>query len=243
MTKTLLLFDIDGTIMLSGGAGLRAMRIVAGRMFGPSFSWDGVSTAGRLDPEIFADVARRNGISDHERHHDAFREHYVRQLRIELQTHRDAIVIMPGILKLLELLRRRAQDQGDIMLGLLTGNYAAAAPLKLESIGTSVSWFAVTAFGDEADSRPDLLELAMRKYQAITAEPADPGRIIVIGDTPLDVQCARTHGCIAFAVATGFHSADELRQAGSDVVAQDLSDPAPLLTLIDEPSSPAITQP
>lgn len=234
MKRTLLLFDIDGTLMLSGGAGMRSMHLVAERMFGAEFSWEDVDPQGNIDPAIFAEAADRNGV-DAGQHHDAFREGYVAQLQHELHTHRDQVQVLPGIHDTLALLRDRAATSDDVVLGLLTGNYVQAVPLKLASIDVDPSWFQITALGDEATTRPGLLLLAMERYEAAYGEPADPRRVWIIGDTPRDVACAHAHGCRCLAVATGFSSAEELRSAGADVLVDDLADPAPLLALIDRP--------
>ena len=219
--------------MLSGGAGLRAMCHVAARMFGDEFSWDDVDPQGNLDPLIFAEAAAKNDM-DYREHLDAFRRQYLLQLDKELSANRDKVQVMPGIHDLLERLRDRAESADDIVLGLLTGNYAEAVPIKLAAIDVDVSWFQITSFGDEAGTRPEMVELAMKKYEAAYGEPADPDRVLIIGDTPRDVACAHAHGCPCFAVATGFSSADTLREAGADVVVNDLSDPAPLLAMIED---------
>ena len=237
MKRTLLLFDIDGTLMLSGGAGMRSMHRVAGRMFGADFSWQGVDPQGNLDPLIFAEALALNGV-DGEQHHDAFRDSYLQQLRHELHAHRDQVRVMPGIHAALALLRQRAETRRDVVLGLLSGNYAQAVPVKLASIDVDPSWFEITAFGDEAATRPALLALAMSKYEALHGEAADPQRVWIIGDTPRDVACAHAHGCRCLAVATGFSSSDDLRRAGADVLVDDLADPTPLLALIDPPQPP-----
>jgi len=233
MKRVLLLFDVDGTLMLSGGAGMRAMYRVSERMFGDEFSWDDVDPQGNLDPLMFAEAAAQNDL-DHREHLDDFRRQYLVQLDEELSANRDKVQVMPGIHDLLEGLRDRAAKRGDIVLGLLTGNYAEAVPIKLAAIDVDVSWFQITSFGDEAKTRPEMVALAMTKYEASCGEPADPRRVVIIGDTPRDVACAHAHGCACFAVATGFTDADTLRNAGADVVVNDLSDPAPLLAMIED---------
>ncbi len=233
MKRTLLLFDIDGTILRSGGAGMRAMSRVANRLFGGENIWDGIEPGGSLDPVIFAQFAELNQLGDDPRHHDLFHEHYILELKSEFAASREAVRIMPGIHEAFDLLRERSARDGDVMLGLLTGNYTKAVPIKLEAVGVNPAWFEVTAFGDEGKTRPDLVAVAMRKYEKLTGEAADPRRIIVIGDTPRDVHCAHAHGCIALAVCTGGYDMEALRATGADVVVQDLADLSPLLKLID----------
>ncbi|MAE65739.1 MAG: hypothetical protein CMJ18_15830 [Phycisphaeraceae bacterium] len=230
----LLLFDIDGTLMLSGGAGMRAMRRAGHVLFGDEFDWDGIETAGSLDPIIFAAAAAQNRIDDADRHHSAFRAHYLTFLVEELDAGRERIRVMPGVHDLLGSLRQRVGEHGDLTLGMLTGNYGAAVPPKLATIGVDHGWFSITAFGDEAPTRPDLVRLALDRFGEERGTAADPEQVVVIGDTPRDVACAHAHGCVAFAVATGYFSTEQLAEAGADVVVEDLQDPAPLMSLIDD---------
>lgn len=228
MTKTLLLFDVDGTLLKTGGAGMRAMRVVAQRLFGEGFRWEGIEVSGHLDPLIFAELAVINGLDDDPTHHQQFRDHYLEQLAFELATDGADVRALGGVHDTLAVLRERADREGDVALGLLTGNYTRAVPIKLGAVGIDPAWFEVTAFGDEANNRAGLVELAMAKHASVTGRDTNPDRVIVIGDTPRDVTCAHTHGCVAFAVATGPYSVDQLRQAGADVVVADLTDPTPL---------------
>ena len=232
MPNTLLLFDIDGTLMLSGGAGMRAMFLTAAQMFGEHFTWDGIEPSGKLDPAIFAEALALNGMNNVEQHLEQFRNRYLELLHQQLRLGLRNVRIMPGIRQLIESLRRRADQAGDVTLGLLTGNYADAVPIKLAAIGLETSWFTVTAFGDEGPSRPALVQLALRRFEQQTGNQPDPRRVIVIGDTPRDVECAHAHHCVAFTVATGSHSVDQLRQAGADHAVEDLADPQPLLDLL-----------
>jgi phosphoglycolate phosphatase-like HAD superfamily hydrolase len=232
MKKTLLLFDIDGTLLSTHGAGTRAMNRVGSRLFGDGFNFDGVQMAGRLDPSIFAEAAERNGLTDVSTKHQTFHDLYIDELRDELTRVKEEVQAMPGVLHVLELLHQRAQERGDVTLGLVTGNYSRAVPLKLQAIALPVDWFEVTAFGDEGRTRPDLVALAMNKYKLVHDEPCDPRRVIVIGDTVRDVHCAKAHGCKAFAVCTGGDARAALLAAGADTVVSDLSDPAPLLALL-----------
>ncbi|MGH7822129.1 MAG: HAD family hydrolase, partial [Candidatus Binatia bacterium] len=117
--KPLLLFDVDGTLLLTGGAGMRAMQRVAARLFGESFRWEGIVVSGHLDPLIFAEAAALNGLPADPSHHESFREAYLAALGEELERGRAGVRVMPGVREILTLLRGR----GDSTLGLLTGNY------------------------------------------------------------------------------------------------------------------------
>jgi phosphoglycolate phosphatase-like HAD superfamily hydrolase len=233
MPRTLLLFDIDGTILLTGGAGMRAMAHAVRELFGREFTWEGIIPAGSLDPVIFAEALALNGLDDHPDHHESFQSRYLERLAHEIEQVREHVKVMPGIIDLLVALHQREQQRGDLVLGMLTGNYSAAAPIKLRAVGVEPDWFTLTAFGEEGRTRPDLVALAMQKYEQRFGEPIDPARVIVIGDTHRDVHCAKAHGCVAFAVLTSGRTREELIEAGADVVVEDLSDPGPLMALID----------
>lgn len=233
MRHTLLLFDVDLTLVDARGAGQRAMRTAGEQVCGEGFSFEGVSFGGRLDPLIFADATRHCPSSDVADRHDAFRDVYTHELRRLIHDDGHSVDALPGVPELIDLLRQRTRAPGDVMLGLLTGNYAQTAKLKIEAAGLQRDWFTLCCFGDEATSRPGLVELALRRYQDMTRTAPDPARVIVIGDTPHDVDCAKAHGCVAFAVATGRHDADELRDAGADVVVNDLTDAEHLLAMLD----------
>jgi phosphoglycolate phosphatase len=231
--RTLLLFDVDGTLLLSGGAGMRAMAAVTADLFGEQFTWDGVEAAGGLDPLLFAEALRNNRIAHDPLDEPRFREKYLARLPRELEANRGKVRAMPGIHRLLAMLHERAQREGDVVLGLLTGNYSLAVPIKLAAIGVDPSWFTIAACGEHAPSRPGLVEHALAAFRQRYGHAIDPQRVIVIGDTPRDVHCAKTHGCFAFAVATSRYSVQTLRDAGADLAVADLSDPSPLLALLD----------
>ena len=109
----LLLWDIDGTILRSGGAGMRAMAKVATRLFGPAFTWEGVDPGGNLDPLIFAQAARNNRLDHHDQHHARFHEEYITQLAEELTASASSVQAMPGVVGTLRQLHQRADGQDD----------------------------------------------------------------------------------------------------------------------------------
>lgn len=233
MKPTLLLFDIDGTLLYTHGAGGRAMRRAAAHLFGDAFSFDGVPFGGRLDPAIFADAARRNAIGNPEAHLERFRAAYLRELPKALKDGEKPTEALPGVLELLTTLRERLEANDALTLGLLSGNYRHAAPLKLGAAAIDPDWFNLTAFADDADTRPGLVAHALERYESSHDTPIDRQRVIVIGDTPHDVDCARAHGCTAFAVTTGACRRTELEACNPDVLVDDLTDPAPVLDLLE----------
>jgi phosphoglycolate phosphatase-like HAD superfamily hydrolase len=134
---------------------------------------------------------------------------------------------MPGVGELLDALARRH----DVFLALLTGNYAAAAKIKLEAFDLW-KYFRCGAFGEDAHDRNDLVPVAVRRARDCGLPDLPAERVVVIGDTPLDVACARAAGARAIAVATGGVDEDTLRASGADVVFADLSDTPAVLDAI-----------
>lgn len=234
MPRTMLLFDIDGTLMDAAGAGGAAWHRAAQSLFGGELVFEGVPTAGRLDSVIFAEAAERAGWTDYEDRHARLREHYPGVLAEEIESRRDRVRVLPGVEALLDALASLATREPDgPVVGCLTGNIRAGAAVKLNAVGIDLERFTVTAFGNEAQTRPDLAALALRRYEAAHGHAPDPRRVIVIGDTPHDIGCAHAHGCVALAVATGGFTARELADAGADIVAEDLSDPSVVLDLVE----------
>jgi len=232
LRHTLLMFDVDLTLVDADGSGQRAMRNAAARVCGQAFTFDGVAFAGRLDPLIFADAAAKNGFPSDAALHERFREAYTQELTALITDNGHKVKALPGMIDLIGLLHERAMQEGDVMLGLLTGNYAQTAKIKIEATGFTRDCFTLGCFGDEAASRPDLASLAITRYTQATQAKVDPSRVVIIGDTPHDVACAKAHGCTAFAVATGRSSREDLQAAGADITVDDLVDHAPLLELI-----------
>jgi phosphoglycolate phosphatase-like HAD superfamily hydrolase len=226
--RYLILFDIDATLLVTGGAGMRAISRAAREVFGKPWVWDGIDPSGGLDPLILAEGASRNGAVLDRAAEEAFRGRYAAILQEELRAHPAAVRALPGSREAVHALR--ALD--GAVLGLLTGNYPAGAALKLRAAGFDPGWFRVTAFGDEAASRSALGAVALRKFEEHSGAPIDPRGVVIVGDTPRDVECARANGFTAYAVATGRHAIDDLRAAGAHVAVRDLTDIAPLLELI-----------
>jgi phosphoglycolate phosphatase-like HAD superfamily hydrolase len=119
-------------------------------------------------------------------------------------------------------------EAGDLAIGLLTGNYRETGRLKLSRAGLDPDGFKPCIWGDQAKTRPGLVRLALDRSKAL-----DPRKVIVIGDTPQDVNCAKVNDCQAVAVATGSFTLEELSDAGADLALSDLRDAGPLLRLID----------
>jgi len=220
------LFDIDGTLLLSKGGALRAMTRAARGLFGAEFSLEEVDRNGQLDPKIIGMALDLNGVRATPAELDAFRDAYVGELEAEL----DTMHVLPGAVELLAKLR---VIEG-VVLGLVTGNYAEVARMKLPVVGIDPGWFVANGFGDEAPTRGELVRLAMDRAASFAGRPMAGGDVIVIGDTPRDVACARANDCACLAVATGNFAMDELEAAGADTVMANLTDPAPLWAMLGE---------
>lgn len=219
------LFDIDGTLLASGGAGKAALEgALSGEFSVPVRAK--VSYSGRTDPAIIRDLLRLHDIADTPANRDRLLEGYFQRLPGCLASHQGRV--LPGIVNLLDHLRKHTK----VAIGLLTGNLRNGARLKLGHYGL-FHYFAFGGFGDNKYDRDEVAREALEEVRRHCAGPVKPERIWVIGDTPLDVRCARAIGARVAAVATGFHSLDELAQEKPDLLLADLADPSPLLTLCD----------
>ena len=223
----LFLFDIDGTLLASQGTGSRAMELAGQQIFGHDFSFGDIDSSGKIDPQIFGELIQVNNHTNISwDDHDTFQRVYLEILVSELK--KKPANALPGVLSLL----KKLQDMNGVCVGLLTGNYRSAAPHKLKSAGLNPLWFPVGAFGDEAPTRPGLIKVARQRYLELYDSGIEVGRIIVVGDTPRDIECAHINGCMAIAVATGKWSRKSLEMAGAEVVLDDLRDPSPILAFI-----------
>ncbi|MEO8255933.1 MAG: HAD family hydrolase [Acidobacteriota bacterium] len=218
MTKVVL-FDIDGTLVLTGGAGQRAMALAFEDLFAIPNAFQHIEMPGRTDSWILSDAVAAHGtpwaVDDRTR----FREVYLEHLRREIEQPGARKGVMPGIRPLLDRLDRR----DDVYLALLTGNYEEAARIKLEYFDLW-RYFRCGAFGDDAPDRNGLLPKAMAAIRKCGGPEVDSVDVVVIGDTPLDVACAAASGARSLAVATGGFDVATLRAAGADVAMQDLTD-------------------
>lgn len=226
----LFLFDIDGTLILTGGAGSRAMTRAFAATHGLEDALKTVDLAGRTDRTIMRDALTQAGRDHEDVDLDEFREAYCAALREEIQkpgTGRRGL--LPGVRPLLE--RLSARD--DVRLALLTGNFRASAEIKLAAFGVW-DFFSWGAFADDAIERDDLIRIAHGRHEREHGRAIEPDRVVVIGDTPHDIRCARAGGAKIVAVATGNYSLDQLRPYQPDVLFADLADTdAVLQALLD----------
>ncbi len=221
------LFDIDGTLLNTGGAGAAAMEAAIRQEFGSTRPVSGVPFAGRTDRAITADIFAFYGIDLTDAAREAFIAAYLRRLPAELDGRPG--LILPGVAELLA----RLHGRDDVTLGLLTGNLLEGARTKLAYYGLAEHFdFAVGGFGDSHLDRDDVARAAWAAVRE-RHRPVDLSleRVWVIGDTPADVRCGRAIGAKVLAVATGHYARAELEAAAPDELADDFSDAESILSL------------
>jgi phosphoglycolate phosphatase len=228
---TLLLFDIDGTLVLTGRAGARAMSRAFQALWGVSDAFAGISMGGRTDSFLVSQALERAGLPDTIEQHARFRRAYLPRLAEEVEQPGTGVKgVMPGVRELLDA----AHAHPHLHLALLTGNYQEAAAIKLRYFDLW-HYFAFGAYSDDAADRNLLVPIARERALRHGLPAAAGARVMVIGDTPHDVACAAVAGAKSLGVATGGHSRDELTRAGADIALDDLSDTEYVLRLLAAP--------
>lgn len=226
----LVLFDIDGTILLTAGAGRRAIVAAISEEVGDSSALHDVRFDGKTDPQIVAELLEASGVRGP---HQAGRvkalcARYVELLEGELQRPTSRTTLMPGVHSLFDRLER----EKGVVLGLLTGNLSDGAALKLRSAGLDPTRFRVGAYGSDAAHRPDLPPIAARRAEAYFGRVPTGSEVVIIGDTPADITCGECIAARAVAVATGAYSVSDLEACGPHAVFENLSDTERVLAAI-----------
>ena len=223
----LVLFDIDGTLLWSDGAGRRSMTAALTEAIGtagpPDYRYDG-----KTDPQIVRDIMTSAGVAPAEitARTAPLLERYVSLLGVELRERK--LALFAGVAALIE-----AVDAADDMaLGLLTGNVRRGAELKLRAAGLDFARFRVGAFGSDHAERPELPAIAQRRARETLGVDLPGDRVIVIGDTPADIACGRGIGARAIAVATGHYGVDELSRHAPAAVFATLEDTDAVMAVI-----------
>jgi phosphoglycolate phosphatase-like HAD superfamily hydrolase len=226
-------FDIDGTLVETGGAGQTAFALTLAKDFGIAEMSTDVAFAGRSDRAIAMDLFAAHGVETSPEQWQIFCRGYLDHLDEALPTHKGQI--LPGVVELIE----RLASRGDVCIGLLTGNVREAARRKLTYYQL---WdrFAFGGFGDTHTERNDIAADALkaaRAYLQLNAKPgkngSPDGRFVVIGDTVNDIVCGRSIGARCVAVPTGHTSAETLRQHEPDVLVPTLQSADLILNLFD----------
>jgi len=215
----LVLFDIDATLISTGAAGADAMRDVFAELCGIPDGFAGIEMSGKTDIAIFREALIQHQLDEAAMPVEVFHERYISRLRLTLQEAHRPRRLMPGIPHILETLAA----QPGLVLGLLTGNVAMGAQLKLESFGIW-HYFRLGAYGSDHHDRNVLVPIAQQRVHALLGHTIPAQQTFVIGDTPRDIACAHAHGARAVAVATGNYSVAELRRYEPEHCFEDLSD-------------------
>jgi phosphoglycolate phosphatase-like HAD superfamily hydrolase len=226
MSKVVL-FDIDGTLVLTGGAGMRAMNRACEEIAGAIDALHEVPVAGRTDWIILHDAMGKLGKELEDGLLATIRSRYVTYLQEEIQHRGHGIKsVLPGVGELLD--RLSARD--DVFLGLVTGNFEEGARIKLEYFDLW-RYFRYGAYGDDAKDRNALVPFALERARACGLSDSSHD-VLVVGDTPHDVSCALAAGAMPIGVATGSYTAEEIKASGAEVVFPDLSDAEAFLALL-----------
>lgn len=216
MTQKVIFFDIDGTLLSSGGAGQLAMERALVEEFRIEFPFEGVLTAGRTDRGITDEVFERYQLENTPANRARFRDAYLGRLQ-ECLTHAPGL-LLPRVLELLNEL----VEHSHLTLSLLTGNYAEGAWIKLRHYQLD-HFFQFGGFGDHDADRDDVARNALIAANEALSRQLDPVDTLVIGDTPADIRCARAIGARCIAVATGMYSREELQPHAPDHLFDDFS--------------------
>ncbi len=217
MNSRLLLFDIDGTLIDSGGAGIQSLKDVLQQQFGIADDLRGVEIAGKTDTGIVHQILRKQKIAVTDEATSAFLDLYLEFLVHELPQRKGRV--LPGVPELLLRLRQRPHN----VLGLLTGNLERGAKIKLSYYGLW-DFFEFGAFADDHHDRNELGPFAQRRARERHSIDFAAAEIDVIGDTPHDIACGKAIGARTIAVATGSFTRAQLAEHAPDRIVDDFSE-------------------
>ena len=226
----LVLFDIDGTLLASEGAGKRAVTRALKDVFG-STGPDDYHFDGKTDPQIVRELMKLDGVDDKTIDAKMHRllNVYIENLTYELRApDKKPPRALSGVPELLDALEARA----DVVLGLLTGNIERGARMKLDAVGIEWSRFRVGAYGSDHERRPQLPAIARERCRRQTGAFVQGAEVVVIGDTPDDMTCGRALGAQAIGVATGRFTVPQLMEHRPVAAFEDLSDTQTVLDAI-----------
>jgi phosphoglycolate phosphatase len=215
--KRLLLFDIDGTLIHSGGAGVEALKRAFKERFKIDDDLNDIEIAGMTDSGIVSAILKKHKIPANTKNVAAFLDSYVHFLSKELPRRKGKL--LPGVLELLQKLKSR----NNIVLGLLTGNVSRGAQLKLGHYGVW-HFFEFGAFADDHHDRNELGAFARARAREKHGREFSADEIDVIGDTPRDIACGKALGARTVAVATGTWSREKLAEHAPDILIDDFSE-------------------
>jgi phosphoglycolate phosphatase-like HAD superfamily hydrolase len=217
----LILFDIDGTLLITGGAAKRAFIRAVRETYGTIGRLETFPFDGKTDPQIIRIVLKEAGVPE-EAIETKLRDClslYVKYNEEELPKATKA-VLYPGVRDVLELLSKDER----ITLGVLTGNVEQGAKQKLAMFDLN-RYFVFGVYASDSADRVELARLALKRAKEVTGQPFQPEETFIIGDTEFDISCARAVGAHAVAVATGNSGVERLGTFGPDLLFRDYSDP------------------
>ena len=229
MNQKILLFDIDGTLLLTGGAGRIAFERAFHKLFHIPEAWGDLIPDGKTDPSIIEEISQRTlgrRLAKHE--YSTLLEHYLIYFRDEIRN-TPHFRLMPGVTELLDILSKR----NNILMGLATGNLEEAAWLKLEK-GNIRKFFSFGGFDSDSSDRSEITRIAAERGEKIFGRKVDSHDVYVIGDTYHDVRAAKKLGFKTVAVTTGSMKEDHF--LGGDkptYLMSDLSDVRLFLNILD----------
>jgi phosphoglycolate phosphatase len=215
----LLLFDIDGTLIRSAGAGKKAMERALEAVYGVKNGLRNIQMMGRTDPSIVDEVILQYHLVDSKEKRERFRNFYFELLEDEIKIESPEKKVCAGVEPLLKTLHQKE----DTILGLLTGNWRQSGLIKLRHFGID-GYFETGAFADDSPLREELVPIAVERAEKLKDQSISKERVFVIGDTPLDIQGARPSGVKTVAVATGIHTMDQLASEKPDFLFADFED-------------------
>ena len=224
--QRLVLFDIDGTLA-EGGPAKRAFHAAMMATFGTAGAIESYSFSGKTDPQIARELLVASGFDDDEidAGFPSLWEGYVEELERRIVA--NPMRLLPGVKKLIEAL----DAEVEVALGLVTGNIARGARLKLGSVGLD-GRFHVGGYGSDHEEREYLPGIALSRAAETWGVRFETDCVFVVGDTPHDVQCGKHHGTRTVAVATGHFDEEQLEAAGADVVFEDFSKVSAVLEIL-----------
>jgi phosphoglycolate phosphatase-like HAD superfamily hydrolase len=230
--RKLVLFDIDGTLLWTDGAGRRAIKRALLEEMGTAGPIDRYHFDGKTDPQIIQELltAARHPEASHRARHESVCRRYLELLAAELERSRGKAKLYPGVEELLG----RLEGRGDALVGLLTGNLAAGAELKLRAAGLDPRRFRIGAFGSDAAERWRLPAIAVERAASLMGKRVRGAELVIVGDTPADMTCGRELEARAIGVATGSFTVTDLLEAGAFAAFESFADPEPVLAAILE---------
>jgi phosphoglycolate phosphatase-like HAD superfamily hydrolase len=226
----LVLFDIDGTLLLTGGVGQSSAGVSLERVFGTAGRVDEFYPTGRTIEAIFEDTLVDAGFNRDEflDKREQLYADFFEEFKSRLDSNRHEVRSLPGAESLVEILAQR----DDVILGLTTGNHQRTARYKLSEANFDLEVFKIGAYGNETTHRPELVSFAHDRAENLLMKNIPASQTIVLGDTVRDIESAKEFGAVSIAVATGMAAQDQLASATPDYLLPDLKDTSAVIALL-----------